>query len=391
MSGSTSPSDTPISGRRAALATVMGAVAIFGLTLGLSYPLLSVVLEQRGTSGLWIGLNSAMTPLGFILGAPLVTWLGRRLGGWWLLLMGMAATALFLAGLGSTESLALWFPLRLGLGISINMLYIVSETWIILLAPAGSRGRILAVYTTLLSIGFGTGPAILALVGSQGFLPFGIAIAAIVLAALPLIPARRFSPRFEDSTAGAVFSVVPYMLGLLAIMFTLSAFDSATLALLPVYGLRTGLGEAAAAMTLTTLVFGNIALQYPMGWLADRIDKRKVIALCAAVGLTGALALLWLVGHWMLWPVLFVWGGITFAVYPVTLALLGERFAGASLLAGNAAFSMMWGLGGLVGPPVAGGAMEIFGPPGLPLVLAAIWGAFLLSRLARRRDRTGEH
>jgi MFS family permease len=326
-----------------------------------------------------------MTPLGFILSGPLVAWLGRRLGAWRTLLIGMAVSAALLAGLGLTDSLPLWFVLRLALGMSVNLLYIVSETWIIMLAPAHSRGRVLALYTTMLSVGFGCGPALLAIVGSQTFLPFAIAIAAIALSVLPLIPARHASPEFRDSGATSVLSVIPHMLPLLAAMLTLSSFDSAVLAMLPVYGLRIGMAESVAALMLTTLVLGNIALQYPLGWLADHIPKQTVILLCAVAGFIGAALLPLTVGSWTVWPLLFVWGGATFAVYPITLALMGERFSGASLLAGNAAFAMMWGVGGLFGPPLGGGSMQALGPVGLPLALGAIWAIFFLSLAARRR------
>jgi MFS family permease len=52
---------------------------------------------------------------------------------------------------------------------------------------------------------------------------------------------------------------------------------------------------------------------------------------------------------------------------------LGDRFTGALLLAGNSAFGVMWGLGGIIGPSVAGVAMDLVGPEGLPLTLGALF------------------
>ena len=59
-------------------------------------------------------------------------------------------------------------------------------------------------------------------------------------------------------------------------------------------------------------------------------------------------------------------------------------FRGGNLVAGNAAFAMMWGLGGLLGPSVIGLAMHATGPGGLPLALACVY-AMLLAIAAVRR------
>ena len=86
----------------------------------------------------------------------------------------------------------------------------------------------------------------------------------------------------------------------------------------------------------------------------------------------------------LLWPLLFVWGAVAFGAYPVALADLGDRFSGALLLAGNAAFALMWGVGGLIGAPLSGAAMHHFGPEGLPVTLAVAYTALALSALLRR-------
>jgi hypothetical protein len=65
---------------------------------------------------------------------------------------------------------------------------------------------------------------------------------------------------------------------------------------------------------------------------------------------------------------------------------LGERFSGQMLIAGNAAFAMMWGVGGIAVPPLAGTAMDVFGAPGLPLVLGAVCLLLAVLSIARGRD-----
>ena len=86
--------------------------------------------------------------------------------------------------------------------------------------------------------------------------------------------------------------------------------------------------------------------------------------------------------------VIMLWGGISFAIYPVGLALLGQRFSGGDIARANTAFSMLYILGGLVGRPLTGAAMDAFGDPGLGWTLAlfyAIAGVAALLAFHRRR------
>jgi hypothetical protein len=88
------------------------------------------------------------------------------------------------------------------------------------------------------------------------------------------------------------------------------------------------------------------------------------------------------------WPVmlvaLFLLGGIALGVFTVAIAELGDRFSGMELLAGNAAFAFMWGLGGFCGPSLTGLSMQLAGPQGLPVSVGMVFLALALaSRLGR--------
>ncbi len=85
-----------------------------------------------------------------------------------------------------------------------------------------------------------------------------------------------------------------------------------------------------------------------------------------------------------LWPLLFFWGAAAFGIYTMAMSELGDRFTGSRLLAGSAAFAAMWGVGGIIGPPLTGQVMQSFGPEGLPLTLASIFGALAIFAAARR-------
>jgi fucose permease len=99
-----------------------------------------------------------------------------------------------------------------------------------------------------------------------------------------------------------------------------------------------------------------------------------------------ALAMIWTVGSWLIWPVMFAIGTSAFAIYTTGLTILGDNFKGSDLVAGSAAFAAMWGIGGLLGPPIAGVATDAFGVDAIPLTICVIYVLLLLC-LAFTRGR----
>ena len=80
----------------------------------------------------------------------------------------------------------------------------------------------------------------------------------------------------------------------------------------------------------------------------------------------------------VLFGVLFVWGGVASGIYPVALSMAGDQFRGGDLVSVNAAMIVAYGLGGLVGPPGGGGAMDFRNPQGLLWLFVVLFAAFLL-------------
>ncbi|RUU43585.1 MFS transporter, partial [Mesorhizobium sp. M2C.T.Ca.TU.002.02.1.1] len=125
---------------------------------------------------------------------PLATPLAMRLGVAWTMLLMIAIGALAFVGFHFAPDFWMWFPLRVALHISLTVLFILSEFWISTSAPPSRRGLVLGIYATVLSLGFAAGPWLFAHLGSSGFLPFGVTIGLVTLAAIPVLAARNESP-----------------------------------------------------------------------------------------------------------------------------------------------------------------------------------------------------
>ncbi len=371
----------------AAMAGIIATVTVFAVAQGLTYPLLSFILERQRTAPALIGLSAAMTPLGFILSAPLIPMLSRRLGGTRLAILCSVLAASTLAAIAWTDDVWAWMPLRFLLGVFANPLSVISETWLVAITPASRRGRIMGLYSSVVSAGFAIGPLSLGMVGTAGWSPFLIGIVAFVACGLILLALVSRLPAVpqdgEATSVAGFFALAPLLLFAVA---TAAAFEQTLLSLLAVYGGALGSNEERVAPLITCFIAGNASLQILLGHLSERWGSRQTMLFCVLSSLAGCLLLPWLFESWLIWPLVFVWGGVTFGIYTLSLIQLGERFSGLTLIAGNAAFAFAWGLGGIVGSPVTGLVMQVTGHHGLPLSLALLCAVLAgLLVVARRR------
>lgn len=371
---------TTLTPRQRTWSLVAAYACIFanGTGMGLSLPLLSLILEQSGVSATVNGLNAAFGSIAMLAITPFVPQLAARFGAIPFLAMCYVLAAVSLIGFRAADDLFLWFILRFTLNAGLQGLFVVSEVWINQVSAEESRGRAVAVYASLLSAGFAIGPLTMQVVGTQGWTPF-IAGATLLLAALvPLLLARRIVPPIQHAPAAAMGGYLLKSPSASFAALTFGALDVCLFGFLPVYMVRLGSTPEDATLLLTAWALGNMLLQPPIGWLADRMDKRVALIGCGLVGVAGAILMPFMgnVG----WPSLvlvFIWGGTVIGLYTVGLAHLGSRFRGGDLAAANAAFAFLYALGSFAGPGIAGTAMDLWNPHGLMLALGLISAAYV--------------
>jgi MFS family permease len=131
-----------------------------------------------------------------------------------------------------------------------------------------------------------------------------------------------------------------------------------------------------------------VILQLPVGWLADRAGRRRVLAGCALAGVAGPLLLTSSLATSLLWPLLFIWGGTMYGFYTQGIALLGESFAARELAGANTVFVMVYCLGGVIGPSLGGLAMDLWKPNGLVAFVSAAAMLLALGLAAEGRRRS---
>lgn len=360
--------------------------AIFGLTYGLSAPLIALQLDDAGWGELLIGLNAAMHALGVLLIAPVLPSVTTRLGVGRTALLALGGAALLLLLFPAVPAiwLWLWFPLRLGLGIASETLFVVSETWVNQITTEATRARSMAGYTASLSLGFALGPVLIVLVGSSGAGPFMLGSAVTLAAAAVLIAARPHALAMERASLMSPLRALALAPIAMAATALNAALETAGLSLLPLYAIDLGWPEDKATLLITVLMLGAIVLQLPIGWLADRFDRRRLATFLTLASALGAAVWPWGLGHpWLAYLLLFLWGGAFVGIYTVMITLLGSRFQGGELVGLYAVLSASWGVGALLGPPLGGAAMQL-ATHGLPLFAALGCAALAVFMLGSR-------
>jgi MFS family permease len=371
----------------ASRAAVIMTAAVFGLTYSLSAALIAIDLAEMGLGEAVIGANAAMHAVGVLAMAFLLPKMTAGLGMRRSAAAGLGCAALLLILFPAMPSFWLWFPLRVLLGAASETLFVLSETWLNALSAEETRSRVMGVYTAALSVGFALGPVILSFVGTEGAAPYLAGAGLAAFAGLFILSPRVYAPAVEKpahSNPARYMRRAPLAMAATALN---AAVETAGLSFLTLYAMDLGWLEEEATRLMSCLMFGAIVLQVPIGWLGDKMDRRRLVILLTWTAGLGALAWpLALQNPWATYGLLFVWGGIFVGIYTIMLSIVGSRFSGGELIGIYAGMSLLWGGGALFGPVLAGGAMQLT-LHGLPFFVAAACGTFgLLAVLGGRKE-----
>jgi MFS family permease len=370
-------SATPaVAGHLLSLGAVIAMATIFGLTYSLSAALIALDLAERGAEESVIGVNAAMHALGVLAIALVLPRLVPRIGARRMTLGALVLAGVVLALFPAVPGIWLWFPLRFLLGAASEVLFVLSETWVNQLSDESTRARSMATYITALSVGFALGPLILSTIGTEGATPYLLG-AGLSLATTPLIASPKVkAPIYTEAPPGNPLRYLWLAPVAIAADGLNAGIETAGLSLLPLYAIGEGWTEAEAIRLISCLMFGAVLLQLPIGWLGDQMDRRRLAIILGFVVTGGALFWPVVLNHpWIAYPVLFLWGGVFVGIYTLMMALVGSRFDGADLVGIYAVMGLVWGVGALLGPALAGISMDLF-RHGLPIFVAFATLAF---------------
>jgi len=359
------------------LLALFSGTGLFVTGVGLLSTALALRATTLGFPPVLTGFIMASYFIGFVVGTHVGPRLVVRVGHVraFSAFAATAAAALLLHPLWQVP--AIWAVLRFVTGSSVVGLYMVIESWINERSTNEVRGRVFAVYQ-LISLGsLALGQALIVVDSGSATTPFLLAGALLSIGLVPVVLTRVLQPAPISQVRldlRALWRVSPLSVaGTLVSALTQSAFFT----LGPVFANNVGLGTTGIALFMCLALLGGAALQWPIGHVSDRVDRRTVI-LGAAIAAAGVAAgCRWLVGaHLTLLPALvFFYGGLASSLYPLCVAHSNDHASSRDAVATASGLLLVYGLGASVGPVLMGITMQIGGP-------AAFWSYLIVMLLA---------
>jgi MFS family permease len=345
---------------------------------GFSFPYFSLRLEQQGLSVSLIGLHAAVGTLGVLLCGRLFPRVISRYGYQRSTAIAFASSLVVLLGLLAHDGVALSFVLRLLLGMCFAGVWVCTEAWINDVVPDEHRGKVNAGFQALYSFGFFLGPGATYLTGFRGAPPIVFMLVMMSAGLLVLVCMRdRIAALPRAAHDGNDRALLGRARGILFVSLLIGLCETAIFALLPVYCVKQGLTTDLAVSLLLAYSAGEILIALPIGWLADRLSRPRLLAACAwAAGSAVFLLLTISESRAYSWSIAALAGGLVVSLHNIALIMLGERFRGAELPVVSTAFSMTYALGSASGSAIGGAAMTLLGPAGLPLFIGSSLLAF---------------
>ncbi len=371
-----------------------------------SWPLLAgimLLMLGNGMQGTLLGLRGALEGfstfhmsivmsayfLGFLGGSRIAPELIRRVGHVRVFAaLGSLISAILVLYAAAPEWIA-WALMRVVMGFCFSGVYVTAESWLNNAATNETRGQTLSLYMIVQMAGIIAAQGLLNFGDPSGYFLFVIPSVLVSLAFTPILLSASPAPTFatiRPMTLRRLWTVSP--LGCVG-TFLIGGVYSALFGMAAVWGTLQGLSLGQVTLFVAMIYVGGLAFQYPVGWLSDRMDRRRLILYVAALG---ALAMVVTYAaappYGVLLVAAVVIGAVTNPLYSLLLAHTNDYLDAGDMAAASGGMIFINGTGAIFGPLILGWAMGRIGPGGYFLfigVLMALTAAYAAWRTTRRR------
>jgi len=278
-----------------------------------------------------------------------------------------------------------WFVMRTLIGFCAAGLAIVVETWLNEGSTNETRGTILSVYMIIFYTGAGLGSLALLIDDPSGFVRFIVVSAVMSLSLVPIALTRVSAPVLANPmriSISEIFAASP-----LAVVAAIAngLGQSAFFNLGAVFGVSHGLSLPYVSTMMAVAPMAVLVSQMPIGWLSDRYDRRALIiglsilsAVLAGIAMMmPATTELWLIA------VVALFGGISMPLYSLAIAHANDQLSVDQMLAAGSKLVLLYSMGAIAGPSIAGGFMQQLGSVGFMLYMVLIYGGLALYAIYR--------
>ena len=292
-----------------------------------------------------------------------------------------------------------WGLLRLLVGFCFSCVYVVAESWLNDASDNETRGQSLSVYVIVQMVGIVVAQALLNVGDPAGYILFVLISVLVSVSFAPILLSVSPAPLYQTTkpmTLRELFHVSP--LGFIG-SAAIGASFAALFGMSSVYGTEKGYSLAEISMFISSIYVGGMLLQYPIGWLSDRMDRRILIVAVTATAAGACVPAMLFGGSFYIGlSMAFLIGGTINPLYALLIAHANDYLEHEDMAAASSGLVFVGGLGAIGGPVIVGQLMDAFGPEGFYLYLMALMGGvafYGLWRMTRRAatpvDETGPY
>jgi len=340
---------------------------------GMQGTLLGIRGALEGFSTFHMSLVMAGYFVGFLFGSRMAPEMIRRVGH----VRVFAALASMISAVmilypALTHPIA-WGAGRIVIGFCFSGVYVTAESWLNNSSTNETRGQALSLYMIVQMVGIVSAQAMMLVGDPGGFILFIISSVLVSLSFAPILLSVSPTPAFgtaKPMTLRQILETSP--LGCVG-MFLLGGVFSAQFGMAAVFGAEAGLSVVQISTFVSAFFVGSMLLQYPIGWLSDRMDRRVLIFSAALIcGLGGVLGFLLGGFYPMLLVSAFAIGGMSNPLYSLLIAYTNDFLEHDDMAAAAGGMVFINGLGAVAGPLITGWIMEVVGPQGFFLFIAVL-------------------
>ncbi|MFP4405730.1 MFS transporter [Rhodosalinus sp.] len=372
------------------------AIAIAFLGNGLQGTVVSVRAELAGMTPVEIGAMASAFFSGYLLGSIFAPRLIAAVGHIRTFAAIASIASAIALGFALVVDPVVWIGLRLAAGAAFAGLLIVVESWLNAATSTAMRARTLAAYNIVVLASWGASQWLLPLAPLDGdFLLFALISILFSFALVPVALARADGPASAAATRTSVVRMVSVSPSAFLGLFLLGMAVSALWGLGPSWAAANGYAASTISALMSSILVMALLLQWPLGLVSDRVDRRLIVggafvaAACSALVLTLSPA----PSPGLAMAAVAVLGGAAMPCYAVLVAQANDRIGPDEVVPMSSALILVYGSGSAVGPLLLSPFYAAFGGAGLFGGLAACLACaalLLLVRIAARRADPAE-
>lgn len=282
-----------------------------------------------------------------------------------------------------------WAILRVIIGFCFCGVYVTAESWLNNQATNKTRGLLLSIYMITQMAGVVTAQYLLILGDPSGFVLFVVPSVLVSISFAPILLSVAPSPDFSTRKAmGFVRLFRTSPTGCVG-MFLAGGVFSAMFGMSAVYGSLKGLSIPQISTFVASFYIGGLAMQFPVGWISDRMDRRQLIMIVSGLGaLAAAGAVVFSDAYGALLVAGFLVGGFVNPLYALLIAYTNDYLQPDEMAGASGGLLFINGIGSVLGPLALGAAMGAFGTRGYFATIVALlfvltaYGAWRATRRA---------